>query len=148
MEPSNALATPSHPVTRPLHRADGRGEQAAILPGAVPLGSYALHIERTKDGHLLRLEGPEGEKSMEIVLTPQGPVLRLNSSLRMDLTGDLAVEARHVSLHGREGLTLTSGTDAVLAVTGDLNLRAELGDVTVRANDDVRLDGERIRMNC
>lgn len=149
MEPLKATATSAHPVIRPLPGTDGdRGEQAAILAAPVALGRYALHIERIQDGHLLRLEGPEGEKSLEIVLTPQGPVIRLNSSLRLDLAGDLAVEARHVSLHGREGLTLTSGTDAILAVTGDLHVRAERGDVAVHANDDVRLDGERIRMNC
>jgi hypothetical protein len=148
MEPVNALVAQSNPMTQPLQRVDDSAAQAVALAGPVPLGSYALHIERTQDGHLLRLVGPDGGKSLEIALTDQGPVLRLNSNLRMDLSGDLAVEARHVSLHGREGLTLTSGSDAVLAVAGDLSLRAELGDIQVRANDDVRLDGERIRMNC
>ena len=119
-----------------------------MLAGPVRLGGYSLQIEVLQDGHLLRLMGPAGEQNLEIALTSQGPVLRLQGGLRMDLVGDLTVDARRVSLHGREGLVLTSGTDATLVAAGDLDARAELGDLSLRANDDVRLDGERIRMNC
>lgn len=138
------MEPPNHSLTHPA--PGGTGGLDELRP--MPLGSYSLHIERLPDGHLLRLLGPDGERSLEIALTPEGPVLRLHSGLRMDLAGDLAVDARHVSLHGREGLTLTSGADASLMAAGDLVARAELGDLTLRANDDVRIDGERIRMNC
>ena len=148
MEPLNSLLSHPHPVPAPPQQIEEPEGEADCLVGPVQLGSYALHIERLATGHVLRLLGPEGEKSLEIALTPQGPVLRLHSGLRMDLLGDLMLEARHVSLHGREGLTLTSGTDAAIVAAGDLVARAELGDLALRANDDVRLDGERIRMNC
>lgn len=114
----------------------------------IPLGEHFLHIEPSGDGHVLRLLGPGGGQRLEIAITPQGPVLRLHGGLRIELAGELAVDAERIVLHGRQGLTLTSGADASIVAAGDLNARAELGDVAVRANDDVRLDGERVRMNC
>ena len=115
---------------------------------AIALGDHFLHIEPSGDGHVLRLVGPGGGQRIEIAITPQGPVLRLHGGLRLELAGDLAVDARRVTLHGREGLALSSGADASIAAVGDLSARAELGDIALHANDDVRIDGERVRMNC
>lgn len=114
----------------------------------ISLGNHFLHIEPEAGGHVLRLVGPGGAQRLEIAVTADGPVLRLHSGLKIELAGALAIDAATVSLHGREGLTLTSGGDARLAAAGDLVARAERGEVSVRANDDVRLDGERVRMNC
>ena len=53
------------------------------------------------------------------------------------------------------GVMVSSGGDAAIHVGRDLeisaraqSLRAELGDISLKANDDIRLDGERIRNNC
>jgi hypothetical protein len=115
---------------------------------AIALGDHFLHIESDGAAHVLRLVGPGGGQRLEIVVTPQGPVLRLAGGLRVELAGDLAVDARRVALHGREGLALSSGADASIVAAGDLAARAELGDLSLRANDDVRIDGERVRTNC
>lgn len=115
---------------------------------SITLGDHFLHIDSVGDGHTLRLVGPGGGQRLEIAITPQGPVLRLGGNLRVELTGDLAVEARRIALHGREGLALSSGADGSVQVVGDLAVTADLGDVSIRANDDVRIDGERVRMNC
>lgn len=115
---------------------------------AIALGDHFLHIEPSGDGHVLRLVGPGGGQRIEIAITPQGPVLRLHGGLRLELAGDLNVDAKRVVLHGREGMALTSGADASIVAAGDLSARAELGDLSLRANDDVRIDGERVRTNC
>lgn len=115
---------------------------------AIALGDHFLHIEPSADGHVLRLVGPGGCQRVEIAITPQGPVLRLHGGLRLEMTGELSVDAKRVALHGREGLSLSSGVDASIVAAGDLNVRADLGDVKVTANDDVCIDGERVRMNC
>jgi hypothetical protein len=114
----------------------------------IPLGDHFLHIEPAADGHHLRLIGPAGAQSLEIVVTPQGPVLRLGSGLRLELAGQLSVDAERVALHGRSGLTLTSGGEVTIEAATHLNAKADLGEVRVKANDDLRLDGERILMNC
>ena len=114
----------------------------------IPLGEHFLHIEPAADGHHLRLIGPSGGQSLEIIVTEQGPVLRLGSGLRIELAGALSVDAERVELHGRKGVTMTSGGEVTIEATTHLNARADLGDVRVKANDDLRLDGERILMNC
>lgn len=114
----------------------------------ISLGSHFLHIEPEAGGHVLRLVGPGGAQRLEIAVTADGPVLRLHAGLKIELAGDLTIDAATIALHGRAGLSLTSGADAHIAAVGDLVARAELGDVSIRANDDVRLDGERVRMNC
>ena len=94
------------------------------------------------------LSGPDGAPSLELALTPEGPVLRVPGGLRVEVPGALALDAEQVSIHGRKGLALSSGADASIQVLGDLHARAELGDISLRANDDVRLTGERVRLNC
>ncbi len=93
---------------------------------------HSLSLTQTPDGHLLRVTGPDGGAGLTIILTPQGPVLRVASGLRVEVAGDLNLEAENVRIHGRD----------------DVRIEAGRGDVFIRANDDVRLDGERIRNNC
>jgi hypothetical protein len=95
------------------------------------IDGHILAIEPAPGGHVLRIVGPQGGQSIEIALTPQGPVLRLGSGAAVEVTGDLRLAGRTLTLHGREGVQVTSG-----------------GDVRVKANDDLRLDGERVLMNC
>jgi hypothetical protein len=114
----------------------------------IPLGEHFLHIEAAPDGHTLRLVGRDGGQRLEIVVTPQGPVLRLGAGLRIELAGALEIDADRVALHGRNGMSLTSGADASLQAAHHVAVRAELGEVAVKANDDLRLDGERVLMNC
>ena len=95
------------------------------------IDGHLLAIEPEGDGHVLRLIGPDGGQRIEIALTAAGPLLRLTSGLKVELSGALDLEAETIRLHGRTGVTLSSG-----------------GDVAVYAHDDVRLDGTRIRNNC
>ena len=114
----------------------------------IPLGDHFLHIEPAADGHHLRLIGPAGAQSLEIVVTAQGPVLRLGSGLRLELAGQLSIDAERVAVHGRSGLALSSGGEISIDAATHISAKADLGEVRVKANDDLRLDGERILMNC
>lgn len=91
-----------------------------------------LSIEQVAGGHVLRIAGADGAQAVEIALTPSGPVLRIAAGMRIEVAGDLAIEAENLQLRGRDSVRIEAGR----------------GDVAVRANDDVLLDGERIRMNC
>jgi hypothetical protein len=115
-----------------------------------------MDIERTPTEDLVRILAPSGAPVLTLVVREGGIELRLEAgSIALRTEGDLALEARSISLHGREGVTIESGGDARFAAKGSLvqeaarqRIRAHLGDVDVRANDDVKIDGERIRMNC
>ena len=120
------------------------------------IGGQRLLIEHCENEHVLKILGSDQQVTLSIQITSAGPVLNLHQAgliLRSD--GDFAVDARHVTLHGREGVTLTSDGGVKVCAAGDLesrariqNVTAELGNVNIRANDDVKLNGERIMMNC
>ena len=120
------------------------------------VGRQRLILERAGGENILRIMGRDGRVSVSIHVTAEGPVLKLEGAdLTIRSTGDLAVEAERLTLHGRSGVVLSSGGDAAIRIERDLdvsaraqNIRAELGDIRLRANDDIRMDGERIRHNC
>jgi hypothetical protein len=114
-----------------------------------------LVVERGPDLDVLQIVRPDGQACLTVHVTPEGPVLRFEGSLVLEATGGLAINAQQIALHGRDGLALSSGGDARIDVAGDLhsrariqNITAVLGNVNVKANDDVRMNGERIKMNC
>ena len=93
---------------------------------------------------------------MRVVVTSQGPVLELEGvGLRVRSSGDLSLEAEHLALIGRTGVTLHSDGDVVIHARNDLhsvariqNISSDLGNVNIKANDDVTLNGERVLVNC
>jgi hypothetical protein len=115
-----------------------------------------LHVIALSGRSELRLMGADGAVRLLIAITPDGPVLRLaGAGVRVEVSGDLTLEARRLALVGREELALSSGGALRVTAAGPASsaarsqeIVADRGDVRVKANDDVRLDGERIRMNC
>ncbi len=120
------------------------------------VGGQELTIVDRDSGQLLVLRGSDRRINLTIEVTEKGPVVRLEGpALTIETSGPLSIQAQELALHGREGLRLSSGGDASVSVQGDLdtsarvqNIRAELGNVNVSANDNVRLVGERVLLNC
>ncbi|KYF48085.1 hypothetical protein BE04_42445 [Sorangium cellulosum] len=119
-------------------------------------GRQRLVVVRQPDGDVVRFLSPSGAITLSVSLTEDGPVLRFEgASLVLQAAGSLAIEAEQLQLHGRAGVSLSTDGDLTLQAAGDLhseariqNVTATLGDVNVRANDDVKLSGERVRVNC
>lgn len=119
-------------------------------------GDQQLVIDQGLKEDRLIITSANGKVSITITITDSGPVLHLEGAgLMIRADGDLAINARSLAIHGRDGIALTSDGDAHICVQGDLttrariqNITAELGNVNVQANDDVKIDGERILMNC
>jgi hypothetical protein len=118
-------------------------------------GRQRMVVVRCPDGDLVRFLSRQGQVTLSVRLTEQGPVLRFEgASLVLQAAGSLSIEAEDLHLHGRNGVSLTTDGELALRATGDLTseariqtLTATLGNVNVCANDDVKLVGERIRMN-
>ncbi len=125
-------------------------------PHSVALaGGHRLVIEATAQGSLVRLTGGCGATLITLQVTEQGPVLQFDGPLTIAAAGDLALEGERVGIRGRSGVAISSGGDLRTVASGDLvseartqTIRSKLGDVDIKANDDVRLKGERIRLNC
>ena len=119
-------------------------------------GQQRLLVQRSPDGDLVQFLSPDGAVTLSVSLTEKGPVLRFEgAALVLQAAGSLAIEAERLSLHGKQGVTLSTEGDLELQATGDLHSVARIqtvtatrGDVKLRANDDVTMVGERIRMNC
>ena len=106
-------------------------------------------------GRRMTLQAPGGAVELEIVITADGPVLRMPQGLAIEVDGDLSLTGDRVRIEGRESLELRSHGPARIDADGRLEavaeateLRARAGNVDLKANDDVRAQGERIRLNC
>ena len=118
-------------------------------------GETLLTVRREGREDVVRLRTSQ-RVLVTIRVTAEGPVVEVEgAALAIRTTGELAVDAERLALHGRSGVSITSGGDVVLETAGRLSttarsqrIEATLGDVRVEANDDVRLDGERVLVNC
>ncbi|KIG16485.1 hypothetical protein DB30_04398 [Enhygromyxa salina] len=135
-------------------------------PGAVApassfdlAGHHRLEIRRTREGgesDTVELFNHGGAVMVVIELSERGPILRFEGpGLTLRATGELILEAERLKLRSEKGLDIETGGDLRLHADGDLHstariqtIRAELGDAVVEANDDVRIDGERVLVNC
>jgi hypothetical protein len=136
-------------------------EQRLSLSGGQTLlitrGSEVVDaMEQTPREDLLQIVGPKGRPMVTIRICEEGVSVELASGpVVLNVDGDLKIEAGRLQLHARDRLSLTSGGDAEIVVEETLSttasrqtVTATRGDVHLVANDDVRLDGERVRMNC
>ena len=117
-------------------------------------GGQSLQVLRGDREDVVLLVDREGDTAFTLRLTEDGPVLRFERGLTIETRETLALAGRRVDIRGTEGVSICSGGDAVIDVAGELNstahtqhLSARLGNVNVKANDDVRLNGERIKLN-
>jgi hypothetical protein len=132
-------------------------------------GQHRLLITRSAPGTLggaspagdtqedtLCLMNSDGAIALTIRVGLMGATIEVGGDLvGLKVAGDLAIDARRLSLHGREHVSITSGGDATVRIAQTLthyaarqSIVSTLGDLTLYANDDVKVDGERIRMNC
>jgi len=115
-----------------------------------------LVIEYHHISNVLNIIDSDGIVSLSIHLTKEGPVVRIaGGALTIQAEGNLTIDAERVAIHSQKGMALTTGGNFHIEAAGDLHskariqtITADLGNVDIKANDDVTLDGERIRMNC
>ncbi len=131
-------------------RRECRMESVALI------AQQQLVIERGEREDTLQLFQGNGRLTLTVRITADGPVLEVaGGSVAIRASGALSINAQRVAIRARDGFDLESGGDARITAGGTLEIAAERqqvtarsGDVRVRANNDVLLDGERIRMNC
>jgi hypothetical protein len=131
---------------------------SSLTPGssalALPSG-YGVTV-RTDDGEKLELHAPDGRVYLRVTLTESGPILELDTaSLTIASHGKMRFSAEDVEIDAARSLAIRAGADLEVRAAGLLSTVAERqtmtatrGEVHVRASDDVRVDGERIRLNA
>ena len=119
---------------------------------ALPSG-YAVDVRTAPEELVVR--APGGGICLRVLLTPEGPRVEIDAgSIALRSQGEISLAGSRIVLDGREGIALRSGADLAIEAEGSLRttateqlIEATKGDIHVEANDDVRVDGERIRLN-
>jgi hypothetical protein len=111
-------------------------------------GERRLVLRREGGGDALTLLERDGKVAVTVTITPEAVTLSLGGAkLEIEVEQSLAIAAQSIALHGREGVSIT--TEGALATRGrSQSITSTHGNVEVEANDDVKLDGERILLNC
>lgn len=135
-------------MSNPVH-AIRSVEEEIKLPGG-----QRLLLRSDGDDSVIRIEA-SGTTVVNIRITADGAELLFEDGLRMRAEGKLVLDGDQVTIRGREDLRLKSGGEVSIHAEGDFytegrvqHIRATLGNVNVKANDDVKLRGERILLNC
>lgn len=147
MQPPQDLASPTT-GSPPL-------EESLAVETIELIHDHLLELHREPGSNVLRVLMPDKRTGVSITITAQGLILNVTGGdLRLQTEGTLAIDAERLSLHGRKGVAITTDGDAEIRALGDIhsegriqNIRATPGGVNIRANDDVKLTGERIRLN-
>jgi hypothetical protein len=141
---------------------------AAVPPrhsGVIALVSgRSVEAEARPEGDLVRVRANGGEVVLTVLVTDAGPVLRFESAaLELSAARDVSIECERFDVRARGEASVTTGGDLVERVGGkavrevagassheahEVSIAARRGSVDVRANDDVNVKGDRIRLNC
>jgi phage gp45-like len=123
---------------------------------------YTVASQSRPEGDLLTVVAPDGRLCLRIELLPEGPVLEVRGqALRLASAGELRLDCERLTINATRATSIRTGElhevvegDARLEVGGVIDteghsqrLRARRGDVELAANDDVVIDGERVRLN-
>lgn len=112
----------------------------------------------------LRLKNKNNELQLTILIRSDGLVVNVNATqLNVNATEQLTLSSKKINIEAAEQLNLSSSGNFVQQVDKDAltevgganksialvqKITATLGNIELKANDDVKLDGERVRLNC
>ena len=124
---------------------------------------FTIELDAPQRRDEVRIVAPNGMLCLKIHMEQDGPRIEVaGQDLRVRAEGDLHFDCARFEVNASSDVSLSSGGDITQKARGDLNLtaqgdlksaafaqeiRATRGDVHVVANDDIRIDGERVRLN-
>lgn len=129
--------------------------QEKVTRNLVLKSGYTVESVEENLSDVLHIRASDGKLCLRIVMTPTGPVVELQSlSLVLAAEKDIQLKCDSLEIQTRKDLTIKSGGDIRQAAEGKFETEAfsqrivaRRGDIAVKANDDVMMDGERIRLN-
>ncbi len=126
-----------------------------------PSGRVVKLLSEEREGLMVR--GPSGQVELTVRFTDEGPVLVFEAAdLQLKSARKIDLDCEQLNVRSRDGICMETGGDLEQKVHGDrhvevegrshqaarsIHLTSELGNVEVKANDDVVMRGERIKLN-
>ena len=115
-----------------------------------------LVVNAGNENEFVQVINSAGEIQITIEMTENGAEIKLTgNTIKIDAKEKFVVESPIVELKAKQQLKLSSDGDMHQEIKRDSfstariqNITADLGNVNIKANDDVRLDGERVKLNC
>ena len=145
---------------------DGRvnpGQTTALAQSVVLPSGRAIEVQSGPEADVLRFRAPNGECVLTIHLTDAGPVVRVAAAaLEVSVPKRLSIDCEEFHLRAAGGATIDVGGDLQEHVGGSVHrvargdsiseaqhvrVDARPGGIELRANDDVRVTGERVLLN-
>lgn len=140
-------------------------EKSREAPARIDLPSgRKVTADATDRGERIRIESASGEVELQVILTPNGPLLSFRAAdLELSSAGAIKLDCKRLDVRAEEEIVHTSGGDVKEIVNGNKETRvggthtalarettieSKRGDVRIVANDDVQMLGERIKLNC
>lgn len=123
---------------------------------------YRVAAERRAGDEEITVTAPDGRLCMRIRLLAEGPVIEVQSpSIHMVSTGALRLDCESLTVNAEREIALNAGVlqqtargDVRVQAGGTFDVAADAqrlwartGDISLEANDDVSLDGERVLLN-
>jgi hypothetical protein len=134
-----------------------------VAPREIELASGRRVTVEEDEQDRLTVRGPEGEVELRVRFTATGPVLTFAAAaIDLKTPGRLDLECGRLRVQSRHGVEIEAGGDLVQNIEGDhvlragggsqveahsVEIRSRAGDVRLHANDDARIEGERVLLN-
>lgn len=117
-------------------------------PGTMRLGSgRSVSVVEVAGEERVEIRAATGEMLVCVRLTEQGPVFSLSgASLEVTAAKSLSLSAETVRVSAGKHLSLEAG-ELARTKARDVEIEAAPGAVSIHANDDVDIVGERVRLN-
>jgi hypothetical protein len=134
----------------PLERESQPSEASLVAPSTHLGAGWMARLSPSDGGAVVRVQRGPGEPMLEIAigLGAEGPVVRVRAAaLEIESTGDLVARCDRFRVEARQSVELVSG-GALRAEGRTVEVQATHGRALVQANDDVKLLGENVLLNC
>lgn len=134
----------------------GSAREERMAPEGSPEAPLSLRLRSGRravfsggrDEDRMVVTAADGQVELSVCFTERGPVLRFEgAALRFETPGELSFDCEKLKLNAADSLELSAG-GKMKAEAHSVDVRSRLGNVNLKANDDVRLLGERIKLNC
>ncbi len=125
--------------------------------------SHGRKVIIKSEGECLQITSETGVVELTVKITENGPVLTFEeANIEIVNKGDLKLECENLDIKTRGKMKVDTGDDIEYRVSGNLKfdvrddaqfsaqsmeIKSELGDLSLIANDDVAINGLRILMN-
>ena len=108
-------------------------------PCRLPSGR-TISVKTDEHGEKIQIHSLDGELEVCVMLTEQGPVLRLSGArLQIDSNDAISVNCRRFDLTASEGVHLHSGKEVKLQSDGEIRMKSA---------QQTFIDGDYVNLNC